>query len=229
MSPIPEGAAAVDLPTLDDALLATIAAGSHHDPHSILGQHQVAAPGVADPVTVIRALRPLAQEVFAALPNGAHIELGHVGHGVWQGVDIVGPGAYLIEARYDDGSTWTADDPYRFLPTIGELDLHLIREGRHETLWTALGAHIRDLGGVVGTAFTVWAPHARAVRVVGDFNGWDGTLHSMRNMGASGVWELFVPGLSEGQIYKYDLLAQDGQWVRKIDPLAQLAETPPAS
>ncbi|SDH30039.1 1,4-alpha-glucan branching enzyme [Leifsonia sp. 98AMF] len=229
MSPIPEGAAAVDLPTLDDALLAAVATGSHHDPHTVLGQHQVGAPGVADPITVIRALRPLATEVFAVLPNGAHIELAHVGHGIWQGIDIVGPGAYLIEARYDGGSTWTADDPYRFLPTIGQLDLHLIGEGRHETLWTALGAHVRDLGGVVGTAFTVWAPHARAVRVVGDFNGWDGTLHSMRNMGASGVWELFVPGLGEGEIYKFDLLAQDGRWVRKVDPMAQFAETPPAT
>lgn len=229
MSPIPEGAAAVDLPTLDDALLAAVATGSHHDPHTVLGQHQVAAPGVADPITVIRALRPLATEVFAVLPNGAHIELAHVGHGIWQGIDIVGPGAYLIEARYDDGSTWTADDPYRFLPTIGQLDLHLIGEGRHETLWTALGAHVRDLGGVVGTAFTVWAPHARAVRVVGDFNGWDGTLHSMRNMGSSGVWELFVPGLGEGEIYKFDLLTQDGRWVRKVDPMAQFAETPPAT
>ncbi|GAA2062201.1 1,4-alpha-glucan branching protein GlgB [Leifsonia soli] len=229
MSPIPEGAAAVDLPALDDALLAAVATGSHHDPHAILGQHQVAAPGVADPITVIRALRPLAAEVVAVLPTGAHIELAHVGHGIWQGVDIVGPGAYLIKARYDDGSVWTADDPYRFLPTIGQLDLHLIGEGRHETLWTALGAHVRDLGGVVGTAFTVWAPHARAVRVVGDFNGWDGTLHSMRNMGASGVWELFVPGIGAGEIYKFDLLAQDGRWVRKVDPMAQFAEIPPAT
>ncbi|MFF2773160.1 1,4-alpha-glucan branching enzyme, partial [Streptomyces bacillaris] len=173
-----------------------------HDPHSVLGQHQVAAPGVEDPITVIRALRPLAEAVFAILPTGAHIELAHLGHGIWQGIDIVGPGAYELEARYDGGSTWTTDDPYRFLPTIGELDLHLIREGRHEQLWTALGAHVRDLGGVVGTSFTVWAPHARAVRVVGDFNGWDGTLSAMRNMGASGVWELFVPGLGEGSIYK---------------------------
>ncbi|WP_314149320.1 1,4-alpha-glucan branching protein GlgB [uncultured Leifsonia sp.] len=227
MTPIPEGAAAVDLPALDDELLRAIATGSHHDPHAVLGQHRVNAAGVEDPVTVIRALRPLAEAVFAILPNGAHIELAHVGHGVWQGIDIVGPGAYQLEARYGDGSTWTTDDPYRFLPTIGELDLHLIREGRHEQLWSALGAHVRDLGGVTGTAFTVWAPHARAVRVIGDFNGWDGTLHAMRNMGSSGVWELFVPGLGEGALYKFDLLAQSGEWVRKIDPMAQLAQTPP--
>ena len=227
MTPIPEGAAAVDLPVLDDELLRAVATGSHHDPHAVLGQHRVSAAGVEDPVTVIRALRPLAEAVFAILPNGAHIELAHVGHGVWQGIDIVGPGAYQLEARYGDGSTWTTDDPYRFLPTIGELDLHLIREGRHEQLWSALGAHARDLGGVTGTAFTVWAPHARAVRVIGDFNGWDGTLHAMRNMGSSGVWELFVPGLGEGALYKFDLLAQSGEWVRKIDPMAQLAQTPP--
>lgn len=227
MTPIPEGAAAVDLPAIDDGVLHAVATGSYHDPHAVLGQHQVAAPGVEDPITVIRALRPLAEAVFAILPTGAHIELAHLAHGIWQGVDIVGPGAYELEARYSGGATWTSDDPYRFLPAIGELDLHLIREGRHEQLWTALGAHVRDLGGVVGTAFTVWAPHARAVRVVGDFNGWDGTLHAMRNMGASGVWELFVPGLGEGAIYKFDLLGANGEWVRKIDPMAQAAETPP--
>ncbi|AAT89101.1 glycogen-branching enzyme [Leifsonia xyli subsp. xyli] len=225
MTPLPERAAA--LPGIDDAVLHAVATGSYHDPHSVLGQHQVAAAGIADPVTVIRTLRPLAEAVFAVLPTGAYLELAHLAHGIWQGVDIAGPGAYEIEARYADGSAWSADDPYRFLPTIGELDLHLIREGRHERLWTALGARLRDLGGVTGTAFTVWAPHARAVRVVGDFNGWDGTLHSLRNMGSSGVWELFVPGVGEGAIYKFDLLAQSGDWVRKIDPMAQLAETPP--
>ncbi|MDN4615052.1 1,4-alpha-glucan branching protein GlgB [Leifsonia sp. F6_8S_P_1B] len=229
MTPIPEGAAAVDLPALDDATLQAVATGAYHDPHAVLGQHQVNASGVADPITVIRTLRPLAEAVFAVLPNGAHVELAHLAHGIWQGIDIVGPGAYLVEARYADGSTWTADDPYRFSPTIGSVDLHLIGEGRHEQLWEALGSHVRDLGGVVGTAFTVWAPHARAVRVVGDFNGWDGTLHAMRSMGGSGVWELFVPGLGEGEIYKYDILTEDGGWVRKIDPVAQTAETPPAT
>ncbi|AGW41165.1 glycogen branching protein [Leifsonia xyli subsp. cynodontis DSM 46306] len=225
MTRLPEGAAA--LPGLDDAVLHAVATGSYHDAHSVLGQHPVTAAGSAETVTVIRALRPLAEAVFAVLPTGAHLELAHLAHGIWQGVSIVGPGSYEIEARYADGTVWSADDPYRFLPTIGEIDLHLIREGRHEQLWTALGARVRDLGGVTGTAFTVWAPHARAVRVVGDFNGWDGTLHALRNMGSSGVWELFVPGLGEGAIYKFDLLAQSGEWMRKIDPMARLAETPP--
>ena len=229
MSPIPEGAAAVRLPELDEELLAAVASGSYHDPHAVLGQHAVNGPGVSDPVTVIRTLRPLAREVFALLSTGAHLELAHIGHGIWQGVDIIGAGAYTIEARYDDGSSWIAEDPYRFAPTIGELDLHLIGEGRHEQLWSALGAHVTTVDGVAGTAFTVWAPHARAVRVIGDFNGWDGTQHALRSMGGSGVWEIFLPGIGAGTIYKFDLLGRDGHWVRKADPMARAAETPPAT
>ncbi|GAA1443477.1 1,4-alpha-glucan branching protein GlgB [Leifsonia poae] len=229
MTPIPEGAAAVDLPALDDALLFAVATGSYHDPHSVLGQHAVSAPGVADRITVIRTLRPLASAVSAVLSTGAHIELAHLAHGIWQGIDIIGADGYTVEARYPDGSVWTAEDPYRFPPTIGDLDLHLIGEGRHEQLWSALGAHVREVDGVRGTAFTVWAPHARAVRLVGDLNDWDGTQHAMRNMGPTGVWELFVPGIGAGSIYKFDLLGQDGQWVRRADPMARAAETPPAT
>jgi 1,4-alpha-glucan branching enzyme len=229
MAPIPEGAAALSLPSLDDGLLFAVATGNYHDPHSVLGQHRINVAGVADPVTVIRTLRPLANEVSAVLATGARIELAHLAHGIWQGIDIVGAGSYTVEARYPDGSVWTAEDPYRFAPSIGELDLHLIGEGRHEQLWDALGAHLREIDGVRGTAFTVWAPHARAVRVVGDFNDWDGTQHALRNMGSSGVWELFVPGLGAGAIYKFDLLAQNGAWVRKADPMARAAEVPPAT
>lgn len=229
MAPIPEGAAAVTLPDLDDALLYAVATGNYHDPHAVLGQHAVGADGVTDRVTVIRALRPLASEVAAVLSTGARIELAHLAHGIWQGIDIIGADDYRIEARYPDGSTWTADDPYRFAPTIGELDLHLIGEGRHEQLWSALGAHVREIDGVQGTAFTVWAPHARAVRVVGDFNDWDGTQHALRNMGPTGVWEIFLPGIGAGSIYKFDLLGRNGAWVRRADPMARAAETPPAT
>ncbi|MFF1877346.1 1,4-alpha-glucan branching protein GlgB [Leifsonia sp. NPDC058230] len=229
MAPIPEGAAAISVPALDDGLLFAVATGSYHDPHAVLGQHHVGTAGVADPVTVIRTLRPLASEVSAVLPTGAHVELAHLAHGIWQGIDIVGADSYRIEARYPDGSVWTSDDPYRFAPSIGELDLHLIGEGRHEQLWSALGAHVRELDGVRGTAFTVWAPHARAARVVGDFNDWDGTRHAMRNMGPTGVWELFVPDIEAGAIYKFDLLGQNGAWVRKADPMARAAEVSPAT
>jgi 1,4-alpha-glucan branching enzyme len=223
--------APVELPTVPVHTLEAIAAGRHHNPHEVLGQHLVGAPGVSDPLTVIRALRPLASEVVVHLETGAHVELTHLGHGVWQGFSTLGFSDYTVEARYEGGPPWIADDPYRYMPTLGELDLHLIGEGRHERLWDVLGAHYRSHAGVrtatQGTSFAVWAPHAQAVRVIGDFNGWYGPGHAMRNMGSTGVWELFVPGLEPGSNYKFELLAQSGNWVTKADPLARYTEVPP--
>ncbi|MEO6825821.1 MAG: 1,4-alpha-glucan branching protein GlgB [Microbacteriaceae bacterium] len=217
----------VSMPELSPDIIAAVASGSYHDPHAILGQHPAATRGVSDEVMVIRALRPLAEAVTVLLPTGAHVPLAHLGYGLWQGVSLLGAQDYTIQTRYSGGETWVADDPYRYAPTIGELDLHLIGEGRHERLWDALGAHYLPSTG--GTAFTVWAPHARAVRVVGDFNGWDGTLHAMRSMGGSGVWELFVPELAPGSLYKFELKAASGDWVSKADPMARYAEVAPAS
>ena len=122
------------------------------------------------------------------------------------------------------------DDPYRFLPTLGEVDLHLINEGRHEQLREVLGAHVHHypgaLGPVTGTSFAVWAPNARALRIKADFNSWDGREHPMRQLGSSGVWELFVPGVGSGTAYKYLILGPDGQWREKADPMAAWAEKP---
>ncbi len=111
-------------------------------------------------------------------------------------------------------------DPYAFPPTVGELDLHLAGEGRHEEIYGRLGAHVRELEGVAGTAFAVWAPAARAVSVVGDFNSWDGRLHPMRSLGASGIWEIFLPGVEEGAAYKFEILAPTGEIRMKADPFA---------
>ncbi len=222
---------ALKLPSVPAHILEAVGSGSYYNPHEVLGQHLVDAPGVTDPLTVIRALRPLATEVFAILSTGAHVELDHVGHGIWQGFSTLGLMDYTIEARYDVAPAWVVDDPYRYPPTLGELDLHLIGEGRHERLWDVLGAHARAQTGVVGhvsgTSFAVWAPHAQAVRVIGDFNAWSGLLHAMRNMGSTGVWELFVPGLAAGSNYKFELLTQSGEWVKKADPMARYTEVPP--
>ena len=219
------------VPALASDVLAAVAAGRYYNPHEVLGQHLVNAPGVSDPLTVIRSLRPLATEVTAVLESGARVDLAHLSDGIWQGVSTVGLGDYVVEARYENADTWTVDDPYRFLPTLGELDLHLIGEGRHERLWDVLGAHPREQQGVAaatsGTSFAVWAPNAQAARVIGEFNGWNGVTHAMRNMGGSGVWELFVPGLTAGSTYKFELLAQSGDWVQKADPMARAAEVPP--
>ncbi|WP_210506219.1 1,4-alpha-glucan branching protein GlgB [Naasia sp. SYSU D00057] len=222
-----------DLPVLPESELERIAQGVHSGPHAVLGQHPIAQEGVADPVVAIRALRPLADKVTAVLPTGARVDLAHLGHGVWQGVSILGLSDYLIEARYADGTEWTVDDPYRYLPSIGDLDLYLFGEGRHERLWHVLGAHHREHWGVEkpasGVSFTVWAPHARAVQVIGDFNGWDGILHAMRRLDQNGVWELFVPGLGPDTSYKFKILTADGRWIEKADPMAQYAEVPPAT
>ncbi|MCM3657129.1 1,4-alpha-glucan branching protein GlgB [Agromyces mediolanus] len=212
-------------------LLASVAEGRSPDPHAVLGQHGGEAPGA--PRTLIRARRPLADRVDALLDDGRTVALEHLADGIWSGGDDGAPTGYRLRARYADGTEWTADDPYRFEPTIGELDLHLIGEGRHEELWQALGAHVRSHRGtgatVTGTAFTVWAPRARAVRVVGDFNRWDGRGHAMRSMGASGVWELFVPAVEPGARYKFELLTAAGAWVMKADPMARQAEQAPAT
>jgi 1,4-alpha-glucan branching enzyme len=220
-----------EFPAVPPEVLEAVATGRYHNPHAVLGQHLVDAPGVTDPLTVIRARRPLATEVIAILSTGARVELAHLSHGIWQGFSTLGIQDYTIEARYEGSPPWIADDPYRYLPTLGELDLHLIGEGRHERLWDVLGAHYRQHAGVMGTttgtAFAVWAPHARAARVIGDFNGWHGDGHAMRNMGSTGVWELFVPDLAPGSNYKFEMLAQSGEWVRKADPMARYTEVPP--
>ena len=148
-----------------------LVAGEHHDPHSILGAH----PG-PDGV-VIRALRPLATSVTLVLDDGRRVPMTHLAQGVFAVTlpDEKVPD-YRIATSYapDGGDETVTDDPYRFLPMIGEFDLYLIGEGRHEELWKVLGAHVREAGPVTGTSFAVWAPNARGVRVTGDFNFWDG-------------------------------------------------------
>ena len=178
-----------------------IVAGQHHDPHSVLGAH----PG-PDGV-IIRALRPMAKSVTAVLDDGRRLPMTHVHQGVFAVTvpDEKVPG-YRVATVYDSGPQAREelrDDPYRHLPTLGEFDLHLIAEGRHEELWQVLGAHVREVGPVndttSGTAFAVWAPSAHGVRVTGDFNYWDGRAYPMRSLGGSGVWELFVPGGRRGR------------------------------
>src|SRR5262249_14711098 len=134
---------------------------------------------------------------------------------------------YKLTVDYGDAGKFTLEDPYSFAPTLGELDLHLIAEGRHEQLYDKLGAHVRKHQGVTGTAFAVWAPAARAVSVVGDFNSWDGRLHAMRSLGSTGIWELFLPAAEAGTRYKYEILTADGELTLNADPFAQETEVPP--
>ena len=196
--------------------------GWHHDPHSILGAH-LDGSGI-----VVRVLRPWAKSVEIIYGNQTQ-PLVHEYRGVWLGRI---PGSEIPEYRlvvdYGDGQI-PADDPYRYFPTIGELDLHLFNEGRHEQLWKFLGAHEVTHQNSSGVRFAVWAPNAQGVRVVGDFNHWDGLANPMRSMGASGVWELFIPMISSGNLYRFSILGKDGIWRTKSDPMAYATEVPPAN
>ncbi len=207
--------------------LQLLAESRHHSPHSILGLHQDGKDWV------IRTLRPFAKSVTAKGKKDS-FELTHRFGGVWeyQGKGKL-PGDYRLVATYESAPDWVSDDPYRYLPMIGDLDLHLIGEGRHEQLWQALGAHFIEqkdtLGDTSGVSFKVWAPNAQAVRVVGDFNSWDGTSYPMRSMGGTGIWELFIPGVKPGAMYKFQILTKAGNWISKIDPMARRTEVPPAT
>jgi 1,4-alpha-glucan branching enzyme len=240
--------------TISTGELDRVLAGTHHDPHAVLGAH----PG-PDGITV-RALRPLATSVTVLLPGGQRFAMEHVHGGVFAAVlpaaETGVPGRvpdYRLAVSYTDsaaadgaehGTETIIDDPYRHQPTVGEMDLYLIGEGRHEELWRVLGSHAREFAGgdkaerepfikifagTAGTSFAVWAPNARGVRVIGDFNHWDGRGHPMRSLGGAGVWELFVPGIGEGTRYKYEICGPDGTWRAKADPMARLAEPPPAT
>ena len=209
------------VPTEDLDLLVD---GAHASPHDILGPHR------HDDAVTVRAMRPLAQSVTVVMGDQRY-PMEHEHRGIWRVVlPIDGTPDYKLDVEYD-GNTLPADDPYRFLPTLGDVDLHLIGEGRHEQLWQVLGAHTHTYdslhGPVAGTSFAVWAPNARGVRVVGDFNYWDGVGSPMRSLGSSGVWELFVPDVGDGTKYKFSVLGADFVWRDRADPVAFATELAP--
>jgi 1,4-alpha-glucan branching enzyme len=137
--------------------------------------------------------------------------------------------AYRLRAGFPGGGEREFHDPYCFLPTLGETDLYLFNEGNERRIYEKLGSHLRDLGGVSGVSFAVWAPSASRVSVVGNFNRWDGRSHPMRTLGASGVWELFVPGLGSGELYKFEIRDQRGAIILKTDPYGTYFEWPPGN
>ncbi|GGV62931.1 MULTISPECIES: 1,4-alpha-glucan branching protein GlgB [Streptomyces] len=221
--PVPPAAAVTrPAPPLDDSDRERLLGGSHHDPHALLGAHPVPG-GIA-----VRALRPFADAVSVVV-GGERIPMVSEGGGLFSVLlPLPEIPAYTLVVAYGPDE-YEVHDPYRFLPALGDFDLHLIREGRHEQLWKALGAEPMVHQGVAGTRFTVWAPNARGVRVAGDFCHWDGTAFPMRSLGASGVWELFLPGIGEGTRYKFEITSRYGHRFLKADPMARRTEVPPAT
>ncbi len=202
--------------------------GMHSDPHSILGVHTAASDLAAG--CRVRAFHPDAVGVECLLTDGACIPLERLhADGLFEVFlhDHKPPLSYRLRFHFENGETWERSDPYRFLPTLGELDVHLFAEGKHRRLWESLGAHVVEQDGVSGVRFAVWAPDARGVSVVGDFCGWDGRLLPMRSMGSSGIWEIFVPDVEVGALYKFEVRTRTGDLRIKSDPMALASEPPP--
>jgi 1,4-alpha-glucan branching enzyme len=202
--------------------LGRLAVGVHTSPHDVLGAHKLGAGKVA-----IRVWRPDASAVTVLVGKKEHEATRVNDAGVWAvELKTTKVPVYRTRVHYGD-TTYELEDPYRFWPTLGDLDLHLFGEGRHEQLWRALGARPMTHQDVEGTAFTVWAPNARSVRVVGDFTSWDGRLYPMRMLGSSGVWEVFIPGVGAGCLYKFEIVDAAGKLRLKADPMARATEAPP--
>jgi len=207
----------VSTPTLPAALLAVVE-GNHANPHEVLGRHG----------DVIRVWQPGAVAVLVDDVDAKQLHPAGLFEAECGAIEPGTPYTFVV-TRPDGSQTAPLHDPYRFLPTVGEMDLYLIGEGKHRQLWTALGARPMVHDGVRGTAFSVWAPSARSVRVIGDWNGWDGRAHPMRSIGGIGVWELFVPEVGPGARYKFEVVGTDGHVRQKADPMARFSEEPPAT
>src|SRR5438445_6608976 len=198
-------------------------------PHQLLGMHPLGdGSGL-----VARALVPNAAKVELQPVHEndkPSFELGRIGNtplfesGTNEASRVY---AYDLVITNQAGERRRTRDPYSFLPTLGESDLYLFGQGNERRIYDKLGAQLRTVDGVAGASFAVWAPNAQRVSVVADFNGWDGRLHPMRHLGPSGVWEIFIPGVREGALYKYEIKDAQGALVLKTDPYGFFFEPAP--
>ncbi len=200
-----------------DPGLQRVQAGTHHDPFEVLGFHRR-----PDGSTLLRVFMPAAENVeladgarFARIAGCDCFEL------VLPPLASSEPHPHLRWQDKGQGAWHESISPYTFAPQLGELDLYLLGEGRHFQAWKVLGARLKTVDGIAGCLFSVWAPAVQRVSLIGDFNAWDGRRHPMRCRGESGIWELFVPGLTAGMAYKYEILGRNGQLLKKTDPYAR--------
>ncbi len=192
--------------------------GQHHDPFDYLGCHP------SNNSWIVRAFMPSAEQVEL-------VGIGKMNRVEGSDLFVIRltqtqhqklPQHYSLRWQEKHDASWhEAVSPYSFAPQLKDWDLHLFNEGKHQHAWRFLGAQTTEIDGVNGCLFAVWAPHVQRISVIGDFNGWNGLRHPMRNRGHSGVWELFVPGLHPGDSYKYEILSHHGDLLTKTDPYAQ--------
>ena len=198
--------------------------GDCADPFGVLGMH------LADGAAIVRALLPQARSAHLLDGPAEGRQLARVHPDglfeIWLD-DVREPFAYRLRVVWTDGQEQDIYDPYAFPPVLSDYDLHLFAEGNHLSIYDRLGAHVQTVSDVAGVLFAVWAPNARRVSVVGDFNQWDGRCHPMRSRGTSGVWELFAPQLAEGALYKYEIRTHSGAVLTKSDPFARRLEFRP--
>jgi 1,4-alpha-glucan branching enzyme len=208
-----------------------IVQGNHWDPFQILGNHIVKKDGKK--AIAIRAFLPEAAESSVIDLQSKKLYRMEKIHkdGFFEGIisekKEVFP--YQIRIKNHEGTVTEFYDPYSFLPVLTDFDLHLIGEGTHYHLYDKLGAHIMEVNAIQGVHFAVWAPNAKRVSVVGDFNHWDGRRHPMRVLGSAGVWEIFIPGLGEAALYKFEIKTKKRQLLTKADPYSFFAEIRPKS
>jgi 1,4-alpha-glucan branching enzyme len=202
-------------------------AGAHHpDPFAVLGPH------VEGDHVVIRTILPAAEAIAIARSGSPDVPMARVHEaGIFEARLPAGDGVpdYRLRVKYDGGGTVEVDDPYRYGRVITDYDLYLFGEGKHTRIYDRLGAHPIRIGDAAGVHFGVWAPNAERISVVGDFNAWDGRVHMMRSLGASGVWEIFIPAAHVGERYKFEIRARGGAILVKTDPFGFAFEVPPLS
>jgi 1,4-alpha-glucan branching enzyme len=207
-----------------DSSLAALAAGQHGDPFSLLGPH------IDNGRVVIRAVRPDASTIDVRFVEGPRIERmqRRSADGLFELVfDAASIPDYRLRIGFWNGQMLEIDDPYRYGRVLTDFDLYLLGEGTHYRAYEKLGAHRITVGTTTGVHFAVWAPNAQRVSVVGDFNGWDGRVHQMRLFTLSGIWELFLPDLQDGERYKFEIRTTAGHLLQKSDPFGFAFEHPP--
>ncbi|MCG3119444.1 MAG: 1,4-alpha-glucan branching enzyme GlgB [bacterium] len=218
------------LPTVSAAEISKILQGDHSDPFAVLGMHVV--HGGEKTAMVVRAFLPEAQSARVVAMDAAASALSMTridDSGFFEAVFSERPERfrYQLEITAPDGEVLRRDDPYSFPPVLSDFDLHLFGEGNHHEIYEKLGSHVLTIDGVTGVHFAVWAPNARRVSVIGNFNRWDGRRYPMRIHPGLGVWEIFIPGLQEGDIYKYEIKTRQGLLRTKTDPYAFRMERRP--